>query len=215
MWCVPELDDEFKKRMEDILGLYSKPYKEKEPVVCLDEKPVQLLKDIRSVLPCIPGQVRKVDYEYKRCGTANIFAAVEPKGGKHFTRVTETKKGKDFAQLCFSISRHYATARTIHLVVDNYKTHTLKSLVDCYGEEKGKNIWKKFTVHYTPKHASWLNQAEIELSILSRECLGKLRLGDIEALSNRIRAWNLKANRDKMKICWRFTTKDARKKFKY
>jgi transposase len=215
MWCIPELSEEFTSRMENILNLYARPYKADEPVVCFDEKPVQLLKDSRDALSGLPGHIKKVDYEYIRCGTANILAAVEPKVGKHVSKVTRFKKGKDFAQMCYRIARQYNKAKVIHLVVDNYKTHSLKSLVNYYGQEKGEKIWKRFKIHYTPKHASWLNQAEIELSLISRQCLGKNRLGDIQVLTNKIKEWNMIANRDKIKICWKFTTKAARKKFKY
>jgi hypothetical protein len=160
MWCVAELTDEYIERMEDILELYDRDYDEKEPVVCLDEKPVQLLEDLR-----VPNKsdkkdsIKKKDYQYKRKGTANVFCGVEPLYGRYFNHVTENKKSPEFAKEIYKLARAYTGADTIHLVIDNYSTHTKKSLVDYYGEEKGGEIWDRFTIHYTPKNASWLDQA--------------------------------------------------------
>ena len=216
MWCIPEISPEYIERMEDVLDIYEKTYNLEEPVICFDEKSVQLLKDCREPIPLNKsGGIRKVDSEYIRCGTANIFAAVEPKGGKHFTYVTANRKGAAFAKIINRIANIYSQAKTIHLVMDNLNTHRLKSLTDFYGEEKGKEIWNRFTIHYTPKHGSWLNQAELELSILSRQCLGKSRTDDIDSLSKKIRAWNKTVNKNKLKIKWKFTTNEARTKFKY
>ena len=176
MWCIPKLDEEYIKRMEDLLDLYERPYNPREPVICLDEKPIQLLSDLKEPIPIQEGRIKKKDYEYKRNGTANVFCVVEPKGGKHITKITPNKKGGEFAKIINQIARKYSAADTIHLVMDNYCTHTLKSLKVKYGEEKGKEIWKHFTIHYTPTHASWLNQAEIEISIYFNQCLGKRRI---------------------------------------
>lgn len=215
MWCVPKLNEEFIKNMEDVLSTYELIYNYKEPVVCLDEKPVQFLEDSRLGIHFAPGIIKKKDYEYKRRGTGNVFCAVEPKAGRHFTYVTRYKKGKDFAKIIGRISRAYKDVDTIHLIMDNYGTHTKKALTDFYGEENGNEIWDRFTIHYTPKHASWLNQAEIEIGILSRQCLGKRRIKDIDTLRQQVKLWNKEVNRRKLKINWKFTTKDARKKFKY
>ena len=215
MWCIPEMTPEFIERMEDVLNLYEKPFNSKEPVICLDEKPVQLVKDGRESIPGKPGSIKKRDYEYIRAGTANVFCAVEPKGGRHFTYVTKNRKGKEFAKVLNRIANQYFHAEKIHLVMDNLKTHSLKSLTDFYGLEKGTDIWNKFELHFTPKHASWLDQAEIEIGIYSRQCLGKNRIGDIDELRKKTNAWNKEANKKKLKINWQFTTKDARKKFRY
>jgi len=216
MWCIPEITLEYIVRMEDVLDIYAEKYNPDEPVICFDEKSVQLLKDCREPIPLSKsGSIRKVDSEYIRCGTANIFAAVEPKGGKHFTYVTKNRKGAAFAKVINRLANVYSHTKTIHLVMDNLNTHREKSLIDFYGEEKGKAIWNRFTIHHTPKHGSWLNQAELELSIISRQCLGKSRIDDIDSLSKKIRAWNKIVNREKLKIKWKFTTKDARTKFKY
>lgn len=215
MWCIPEMTPEFIERMEDVLNLYEKPYNPDEPVICLDEKPVQLLKDARETIPEKTGSIRKRDYEYIRAGTANVFCVVEPKGGRHFTYVTKNRKGKEFAKVMSRIANHYTSADKIHLVMDNLRTHCLKSLTDFYGAEKGLEIWNRFEIHFTPKHASWLDQAEIEIGIYSRQCLGKSRVGDIDELRKRTNAWNKEVNRKKLMINWQFTTKKARKKFNY
>ena len=201
--------------MEDVLDLYERPYKKHEPVVCLDERPVQLLADTRSPLPVKPGHIAKQDYEYRRCGTCNVFCGVEPKAGRHFTKVTPNRKGTEFAKMTQRLLRAYPHAKKIHLVVDNLSTHTEKSLTDRYGVRKGKAMWKRFQVHYTPTHGSWLNQAEIEIGLFSRQCLGKDRVKRIEELDERARAWNWRMNRKKITIDWTFTTTQARKKMKY
>ncbi len=215
MWCVPKLTDEFIERMKDVLDLYEKNYNNDEPVICIDEKPLQLLEDSRAPIPAKKsGMIKKIDYEYRRKGTVNIFSVVEPKAGRHFAYVSKRKTGIDFAKILYRITRNYKNARTIHIVMDNYSTHSFKSLSNRYGEVKAKKIWEKFTVHYTPKHASWLNQAEIEIGILSRQCLGSKRFGNIEKLRKSVNAWKKRINKNKVVINWKFTTKDAMKKFK-
>jgi hypothetical protein len=216
MWCIPNLNDEYIQRMEDVLDTYEKPYNEKEPVVCLDEKPIQLLADARTLKPARkPGEITKRDYEYKRHGTANVFCGIEPKAGKHFTKVTENRKAPEFAQMLEDIATEYPEATTIHLILDNLNTHRIKSCITHFGIEAGHALWNRFTVHYTPKHASWLDQAEIEIGIYSRQCLGKTRTASIEDLIRKSTAWNLAVNQKKLKINWGFTKSDARRKFKY
>lgn len=216
MWCVPEINDEYIQRMEDVLDLYERPTSAQEPVVCLDEKPIQLLKDTASYSRrSRPGHIRKRDYEYRRKGTANAFCAVEPKRGRHFIKITKNRKAKEFAEMLRDLGRFYPNARKIHLVMDNLNTHTRKSLIKHLGPKRGDNLWNRFEVHYTPKHASWLNQAEIEINMFSRECLGKDRIGTLITLERRALAWAKSANRDQRKINWGFTTEKARKKFGY
>jgi len=216
MWCIPELTKEYAERMDDVLNLYEKPLNPKEPVVCLDEKPVQLLEDARKPIAADkPGAIFKRDYEYVRGGTANVFCGVEPKAGRHFTRVTKNRKGPAFAKMISRIAKAYPRKKTIHMVMDNLSTHGKKSLTDLYGEKRGSKIWGKFTPHYTSEHASWLDQAEIEIGIFSRQCLGKDRIGSIQALRERASAWNRRMNRQRRKINWRFTVGDARRKFGY
>ncbi len=201
--------------MENVLEVYEKPLSAQEPVVCADEKSVTLHQDVREPLPMKPGSVAKRDYEYERRGTANVFCAVEPKAGVHFTKVTATRSAAEFAEFVRSVADRYWDAQTIHLVMDNLNTHHRKTLVDRFGEEEGRALWNRFTVHYTPKHGSWLNQAEIEISLLSRQCLGKRRIGDRCSLQRETRAWNRRMNRRRVRIDWNFDRKQARRKFGY
>jgi hypothetical protein len=215
MWCVAELNPQYIHKMEDVLALYEKPYSASEPVVRLDEKPVSLHREVRPPIPVKPGSPAKRDNEYQRCGTANVFGVVEPKAGRHFTRATVDRSGRQFARLIEYLTRRYATARTIHLVMDNLNTHSPKSLTDSFGEEQGRRLWNRLTVHYTLKHGSWLNQAEIELSLYSRECLGTRRFSDMRALQQETMEWNRQTNRKQTRINWTFTRRKARKTFRY
>lgn len=209
MWCVAAIDAAYAERMEDVLALYEKPYNPREPVVCLDEKPVLLRQDKRPVITSRPGQPAKRDYEYKRRGTANVFCGVEPLAGRHFTWATPNRSGSEFARAIQRLVAAYPRARTIHLVLDNLSTHTVRSLIRKFGEQEGKALWKRLTIHYTPKHASWLNQAEIEISIFRRQCLGSRRIATLPALRAEARAWNKAVNRQRLKINWTFSRIDA------
>lgn len=216
MWCVPKLTPEYVTRMEDVLDLYERNYNEKKPVICIDEKPIQLLDHSRKPVPMnLKNGIKKVDYEYKRNGTANVFCAVEPLVGQYFTKVTKRRTKFDFAEFLKDVADRYPDAKTIELVMDNLNTHNESSLIERYGSEVGSKIWSKFSVHHTPKHASWLNQAEIAIGIYSRQCLGKDRIPTIEELKTRTKAWNKKVDKSKIKIKWTFTKKKAKKKFKY
>lgn len=201
--------------MEDVLALYEKPLSEKEPVVCVDEKPVVLHADVRVPRPMRPGQIARRDSEYQRRGTANAFCGVEPKAGRHFTKVTPNRSSPEFADYLAEIVAGYPEADTIRLVMDNLGSHSRKALVDRFGENIGGLLWERFTVHYTPKHGSWLNQAEIEISLFSRQCLGQRRIPSLADLRREARAWNRKVNRDQATIDWKFTRKKARLKFRY
>ena len=215
MWCVAELNAEYIERMEDVLAVYEKPYNPAEPVVCLDEKPVSLHADVRAPIPAKPGKPAKQDNEYKRCGTANVFGVVEPKAGRHFTTATPDRSGAGFARMVGHVVEQYPAARTIHLVMDNLNTHCRKPLIDYFGGQEGGNIWDRLTVHYTPKHGSWLDQAAIELSLFSRQCLGNRRIPDLSTLKRETRVWNRKTDRKRTKINWQFTRTRARKLFHY
>ena len=212
---MAELDQAYIRNMEDVLAVYEKPYNPAQPVICVDEKPVVLHADVRPPSPAKPGKPAKQDNEYERRGTANIFGAVESKTGRHFTTATPDRSGAEFARLVEHVVEQYPSAQTIHLVMDNLNSHTRKSLVKCFGEKRGGDLWERLTVHYTPKHGSWLNQAEIELSLASRQCLGKRRFPDLGTLQREIKAWNRKANQKRTKINWQFTRKKARKLFRY
>lgn len=153
------------------------------------------------------GREARQDSEYERCGTANVFCAVEPKAGRHFTFATPDRSGFEFARVTAELALQYPDATTIHLVMDNLNIHRRKSLTDLYGTELGTEIWERFTVHYTPKHGSWLNQAEIEIGILSRQCLGNRRIPDLKTLRREVRAWNRRMNRDRIRIKTLLTNK--------
>lgn len=216
MWCIGKLDDEYIRKMEDVLDVYARPYSEKKPVICTDEKPVALIGDTRErILPEKPGDILKKDYEYKRDGSVNVFCAIEPKAGKYINTVTEQRCGSDFAKFIKSLSEKYHHAEKIVLVLDNLATHKEKHLIDYYGDEAGKQIWDRFEVHYTPKHGSWLNQAEIAIGMYSRQCLGDGRIGTLDNLKLQTTAWNKRANKTKVKINWRFTKSKARKSLGY
>lgn len=194
---------------------YEKPYQADEPAVCLDEKPISLHADVRPPRPASPGKPLRPDNEYKRCGTADVFGVVKPKAGRHFTTATPNRSAAQFAQVVSDLAEQYPAARTIHLVMDNRNIHCRKPLTDYFGEKVGGDLWDRFTVHYTPKHGSGLNQAEIELSLYSRQCLGKRRIPALETLCREAKAWNRKTNRRRTKINWTFTRKKARKAFHY
>jgi hypothetical protein len=214
-WCVGAIDADYTARMEEVLATYERPLRAEEPVVCLDERPVQLTADTRPPTRARPGRQARYDYEYKRHGTANLFCAVEPKAGWHLVRATPNRTGPEFAKVIRAITAHYPAADTIHLVMDNLSTHTRKSLTDYYGQEAGGALWDRLTVHYTPKHASWLNQGEIAIGLLARECLGRRRIADLPSLRSETRAWTRRANRQRRIIQWRFTRRKARKIFGY
>jgi hypothetical protein len=215
MWCIPQLDAEYVRKMEDVLAVYEKPYNQAEPVVCLDEKPVSLHAEVRPSQAAHPGQPAKRDSEYERSGTANVFCAVEPKAGRHFTFATPDRSAFEFAKVIFQLALRYVSVKTIHLVVDNLNIHSQKSLTDTLGDEVGADVWGRFTVHYTPRHGSWLNQAEIEIGLFARQCLGKRRIPSFKHLQRESNAWNRRMNRDKVAINWRFTRKKARQTFGY
>ena len=215
MWCVAELDDAYVAKMEDVLETYEKPYDPQEPVVCLDEKPVTLHAEVRPASPAEPGREARRDSEYERRGTANVFCAVEPKAGRHFTFPTPDRSAFEFAQVAGHLAMQYPEAETIHLVMDNLNIHRRKSLTDAFGMKVGGEIWDRFTVHFTPTHGSWLNQAEIEIGIFSRQCLGSRRIPDLKTLRRESRAGNRRMNHDRIKIHWRFDRRAARRKFGY
>jgi hypothetical protein len=215
MWVVADLDDEYIARMEDVLETYEQAYNPQEPVLCLDEKPVTLHADVRPTSPAQLGREARRDNEYERCGTANVFCAVEPKAGRHFTFPTPDRSGGEFAQVVVRLALAYPTAKTIHLVMDNLSSHRRKSLATVFGPEMATEVWDRFTVHYTPTHGSWLNQAEIEIGIFSRQCLGKRRIPELKTLRREAKAWNRRMNRDRVKIDWKFDRETARRKFGY
>lgn len=212
MWCIGRITAEYRERMYDLLGLYAQPYDPDEPVVCLDEKSKQLLKQTRSPLSAAAGQIAKEDYEYKRAGTRNLFVAVEPKGGHREVAVTRRRTKSDFvAFVRFLALEVYAQARKIHLVLDNLNTHFRASFEEVLGMEEAAVFLSRLQFHYTPKHASWLNMAEIEIGILDRQCIGR-RIGEETLLCAEVRAWEQRRNQDRCQIDWKFTRQDADRK---
>ena len=212
MWCIGRITTEYRERMYDLLGLYAKPYDAAEPVVCLDEKSKQLLQQTRRPLPVSPGQTAKEDYEYKRAGTRNLFVAVEPRGGHREVEVTGRRTKLDFvAFVKFLALEVYARARKIHLVMDNLNTHFRASFEEIMGVKAAAEFLARLEFHYTPKHASWLNMAEIEIGILDRQCTGR-RIGDEAQLCSEVLAWEQRRNREGCRIEWNFTRQDADRK---
>ena len=200
--------------MEDVLDLYESEYDADKPLVCVDEKPYQLLDNKIEPIPAKKGQSKKIDYEYEREGTCNIFMISEPFNDFRETKVTKKRKKEDFAQLLKEIADvYYPQAKTIRLVMDNLNTHRLCILYEFFSPEEARRLIQRFEVHYTPKHGSWLNIAEIELSVMSKQCT-KRRLPSMEILRNELVAWTKERNNDKIGVNWRFKTNDARLKLK-
>jgi len=212
MWCIKTIDSEFRERMYNVLDLYEENYDPKRPIVCLDEKPKQLIKDNVPPIPMKPGSPEKYDYEYKRNGTANIFMAVEFKAGKRITQVTESRKMIDFARFMKNfVINEYSEVEVIRVITDNLNIHKEKSFYEAFSEDEAKKIVEKIEFHYTPKHASWLNAAEIEIGVMDEECTDR-RIGDIGTLSKEVAAWTKRRNENKKKINWKFTKKTADEK---
>jgi len=212
MWCIGRITAEYRERMYDLLGLYAKPYDPSEPVVCLDEKSKQLLEQTRQPLPATPGQVAKEDYEYKRAGTRNLFVAVEPKAGHREVEVTRRRTKPDFVAFVQYLAQEvYTQARKIHLVLDNLNTHFRASFEEVMGLEAAGVLLSRLEFHYTPKHASWLNMAEIEIGILDRQCTGR-RIGDPACLCSEVLAWEQRRNQECRRIEWKFTRQEADEK---
>lgn len=209
MWCVPEIDAEYERRMHDVLETYERPLHDRVPVVCLDEKLVELRKEVRPDRRTSKGICLR-DYGYKRMGTANVFVVSEPKGGVHFARVTERRTRLDFAETLSCIASRYPKAHTIHLVMDNLNTHNEKSLIARYGDYEGRALWARFTPHYTPKHASWLNQAEIVIHLFSRTCLCGQHVSSSSDLCGLAADFFKKRSQDKWTINWKWTRKHAK-----
>ena len=196
--------------MEDVLDVYEMPYNPSVPVVCMDEKPYQLLGEARTSWAMRPGDNKKVDSEYVRNGTCSIFAFIEPLGGKHHVSVREHRTAVDWAEeIKYLVDEMYPDAEKIILVMDNLNTHKPSSLYKKYKPEEARRIIKKLEIHYTPKHGSWLDIAEIELNVMTRQCLNR-RIDSIEKLTSELAAWEKERNETHAKVNWHFQTKDAR-----
>jgi hypothetical protein len=198
--------------MEDVLSLYAEAYDPAHPVVCFDEKSLQLLEQTRPPLPAAPGEPARHDYEYKRQGTANLFVSVEPLSGQRRISVTAQRTRLDFAhEMKQLVDVDYPQAARIRIVLDNLNTHGPASLYEAFTPDEAMRIRRRLEFHYTPKHASWLNMAEIEISALSRQCLQR-RISDTQALEKETAAWQARRNQEHTLIHWHFTVEDARSK---
>jgi hypothetical protein len=200
--------------MEDVLEVYTRPYDSKRPQVCMDETNKQLLRDVRLPVPAQPGQPGRVDYEYERGGVVNLFLFCEPLAGRRWVEVTDHRRKTDWAhQIQHLVDVRYPDAECIVLVMDNLNTHTPAALYEAFSPAEAKRLADKLEIHYTPKHGSWLNIAEIELSVLSRQCLDR-RVPDFATLAAEVAAWQDQRNAAGGTVDWRFTTADARIKLK-
>lgn len=200
--------------MEQVLDVYKDAYNSAYPVICMDESPKQLIKETRVALEIKPGSERKEDYEYERCGVANIFIANEPLAGKRFVKITDQKKKVDWAEFIKEIADiYYPEATKIRLVMDNYGTHKASALYEAFKPEEAKRIWDRFEFIYTPKHGSWLNMAEIELHVLMGQCLNR-RIHEIEVMKSEATAWQNHRNNKCATINWQFKNEQARIKLK-
>jgi len=200
--------------MEDVLEVYHLPYNFDYPVVCMDESSKQLIGEVREPIPGKPGQVKKVDDEYVRYGVAEIFMEVEPLAGKRHVAVTERRTRKDWAmQIKGMLDKRYPDALKIRLVMDNLNTHGIASLYETFPAKEARRLAERLDIHYTPKHGSWLNMAEIELSVLKGQCLDR-RIPDMATMQAEVLAWETDRNNRTKKIDWQFTTSDARIKLK-
>lgn len=211
MWCIGEITPEYRKCMYDILELYEEPYNPEKPVIGVDEKPKQLIGDSRKPIPMQPGKPERYDYEYERNGTANIFVCVDPKHGKRITKVTRQRTKKDFALFMEEVVLSYPYAKKLRTVVDNLNTHKAESFYETFGREKAERILNKLEFHYTPKHASWLNVAEVEIGAIDAECTDR-RIKDISLLRSEVAACTRMRNKERKRINWLFTKEKADKK---
>ncbi|MBN8556058.1 MAG: IS630 family transposase [Burkholderiales bacterium] len=212
MWCIGTLTLEYRRRMYSLLRLYAKPLRCDEPVICIDEKSLQLLAHSRQPLPMAPGAPARLDYEYVRKGTTNLFVAVEPKAGQRVIAVTDHRGKVDFVSFMQALlTDTYAAARRVHLVLDNLNIHFRKCFEDVLGKRMASALLRRVRFHYTPRHASWLNMAEIEIGILTRQCLSR-RIPNQEFLRHEVDAWQADRNALGRTIEWKFTRQDADQK---
>ena len=212
-WCIAEAGAEFVAKMEDVLDVYAREYDPSKPLVCIDETNKQLIKETR--IASLPGEVEKVDYEYERNGVADIFMIFEPLAGKRETVVTETRTAIDFANvLKYTSDTLYPSTEKIVLVTDNLNIHSTASLYKAFPPEEAHRLANRFEWHYTPKHASWLNMAEIDIGIMCHQALAK-PLADMDGFKNQVKSWTEQRNNEAGKVNWQFTTKHARTKLKH
>lgn len=215
-WCIPpEHNGAFVAAMEDVLAVYARPYNQQKPVVCMDEKPYQLLDHARESLPARPGSTEKIDNEYIRNGTCSIFIFTEPLAGWREAEALPRRTKLDWAhKVKWLLDEQYPDAEKLVLVMDNLNTHAISSLYEAFPPEEAFRLSQRLEIHFTPKHGSWLNIAECELSSLAAQCLGSQRIADIQALNTELSAWHTRRNCTQKGVDWQFTTADARIKLK-
>lgn len=215
MWCIGQITAEYRQRMYGLLALYAKPLNPKQPVVCVDEKSKQLLRDSRPALAAKPGRAQKQDYEYRRSGTRNLFVAVEPQAGRRDVVVTARRTKQDFvAFVRHLVDGVYASAEKVHLVLDNLNTHFASVFVEVLGLKVAAALLSHIEFHHTPKHASWLNMAELEIGIMERQCTGR-RMPTEAILESEVAAWQANRNQRRQTIEWSFTRRDADRKLSH
>ena len=201
--------------MEDVIALYERPYDGDYPVVCMDETCKQLIGEVHEPIPCAPGRPARVDHEYVRNGVAEVFLEVEPLSGKRHVAAAEHRTRKDWARwIKGMLDERYPTAVQVRLVLDNLNTHCLASLYETFAPQEARRLAERLEIHYTPKHGSWLNMAEIELSALSRQCLDR-RIPDLQTMHRQMAAWEQHRNNRQSTIHWHFFTPDARTKLRH
>ena len=210
-WCIGQISAEFIWRMETVLDIYEQDHDPQRPVICFDERPCQMLGDVVAPIPMEPGRVQRQDHHYRRNGTCVVMMAVEPLAGKRMVSVVGQKTKKDYARFMKKVEEVYRHAEKIILVQDNLNTHNPSSFYETFPPKAAFVLSQRFQMVYTPKKASWLNMAEIELSALSKQCLDR-RIGDINTFSDEVEAWARQRNRRKVTISWQFTKNDARDK---
>lgn len=211
MWCIGKLDAEYIARMEDVLSLYEQAYDPAYPVICFDELSKQLIQETRQPIPAGRGQLERYDYEYQRKGTANLFVSFEPKAGKRFIEVTARRTKRDYAKQMQALVERYPDAKKIRVVHDNLNTHKPASLYETFAPQEARRILDKLEFHYTPKHASWLNMAEIEINVLTQQCLDR-RIPARDLLEAEVAAYQKQRNDAEASVAWQFTCEDARAK---
>lgn len=212
MWCIPDVNGTYVARMEDVLDLYAGEHDPKRPVVCFDESPTQLIGEVREPIPGAPGQPERYDCEYKRNGTANLFVFLDAHRSWRHVKVTDQRTARDFAVCMRELADiHYPDADLIRVVLDNLSTHTAGALYETFPAPEAHRILQQLELHYTPKHASWLNMVEIEIGVLREQCLDR-RIGERDVLVAEIDAWQRQRNASGARIKWKFTTEKARSK---
>ncbi len=210
-WCLAKVTSQFLYRMEDVLELYAAPADPRRPQICVDELNYQLLSHVRTPLPPVPGEVAKVDYEYRREGTCNLFVALEPLAGRRVIEVTARRTAVDFAHfLRYLLVDCYPAAEKLRLVLDNLNTHSPACLYEAFPAPEARRLARRLELHHTPAHASWLNMAEIEIGVVKRQCLGDRRLSDLATVRREVAAYVEARNARQAGVEWQFTTARAR-----